>query len=254
MANASVFISYSRTDSDWLNLVNLYLKQLKNQHEFEFWDDTKIKPGEEWKTKIDENIADCQVALLLVSANFLASEFINNEEVPEILRKAKQRGVKVFTLVLDICNFDEHSPLYKYHCLNDPEFPMEDMPESDQKRLLVRMAREIRDVLQPAANGNFVDEKVMSLLILAALASDRKDELSIKNFEKRLAVEGGLSVRRKFIYPILEQLEQEGLVVKVKRKPQKDERSSTFWKISDLGFYISSEFTNSYYSLSNKTK
>jgi len=254
MANSNVFISYSRSDSDWLELVNLYLKQLKNQHNFEFWDDTKIKPGEEWKKKIDEYISDCQVALLLVSANFLASEFINNEEVPEILRKAKKRGVKVFTLVLDICNFDEHSPLYKYNCLNEPELPMEDLPESARKKLLVHMAREIRNVLQPKTNGNYIDEKVMSLLILAALARDQEIEMSINQFETMLAVENGVSVRRKFIHSILDHLEQEGLVLKMKKKPQKKERSSTFWRISQLGFSISSEFTNSYYSITNKTK
>ncbi|WP_424961003.1 toll/interleukin-1 receptor domain-containing protein [Ekhidna sp.] len=254
MSKASVFISYSRADTDWLKQVDLYLKQLKHQHEFEFWDDTKIKPGEEWKLKINEYIDNCQVALLLVSANFLASEFINNEEVPEILRKAKKKGVKIFTLVIDICNFDDHSPLYKYHCLNKPDYPIEEMPEIDKKKLLVKMARQIRDALQPSSNDSYIDEKVMSVLVLAALARNRDTEFSIKKLQSELNVVNGLEIRRKHIYSILNMLEKEKFIIKIKKNPTKKEKSSAFWRISQLGFSISSEFTNSYLSISNKTK
>lgn len=253
MTKSSVFISYSRADSEWLDLVNLYLKQLKHQHQFEFWDDTKIKPGDEWKKQIDENIAHSKVAILLVSANFLASEFINNEEVPEILKRAKSKGVKIFTVVLDICNFDEYSPLYKYNCINDPEMPLETMDKAEQQRLLVKLAREVREELHKNDDQNFFGNKLIGLLILSALASNSGTLFSMNDLSRVLEIHEGIQVRRKMLYSILEKLEMEDFILKEKIAPTTKDKSSTFWRISEQGLRTFNEFKISFNSVLNKT-
>ena len=46
------------------------------------WDDTRITPGDEWCLKIEHALETATVALLLISANSLTSEFILRKEIP----------------------------------------------------------------------------------------------------------------------------------------------------------------------------
>ena len=71
-----VFISYSHEDSNWLRRVQVHLKPFQREEFFDFWDDTKIEPGMNWQKVIESALIDSAVVILLVSADFLASEYI----------------------------------------------------------------------------------------------------------------------------------------------------------------------------------
>ena len=65
------------------------------------WDDTKLKSGEEWDKEIDESLKKADIAVLLVSSNFLASSYIRKKELPEILENVTARGAVVIPLLPD---------------------------------------------------------------------------------------------------------------------------------------------------------
>jgi hypothetical protein len=75
-----IFISYSHKDEEWKDRLLTHLNVLAKQNRLEVWDDRRIAAGDEWLPEIEQAINFCHVALLLISANFLTSNFILNEK------------------------------------------------------------------------------------------------------------------------------------------------------------------------------
>jgi hypothetical protein len=75
-----IFISYSHKDEEWKDRLLTHLNVLAKQNRLEVWDDRRIAAGDEWLPEIEQAINSGHVALLLVSANFLTSNFILNEK------------------------------------------------------------------------------------------------------------------------------------------------------------------------------
>lgn len=91
-----IFISYSRKDEDWKNRVVTQLEALKQKEIICFWDDSKIQIGEEWETKIKDAINEADAAIILISANYLSSDFISKKEIPVFLELDPIRKLLVF--------------------------------------------------------------------------------------------------------------------------------------------------------------
>jgi hypothetical protein len=81
-----IFVSYSHKDVAYLKKLESMLTGIYRQ-KLEVWSDENIKPGDDWENKIISAIASSRVALLLVSRNFLRSDFIVQKELPAILRR-----------------------------------------------------------------------------------------------------------------------------------------------------------------------
>ena len=91
-ARDRIFVSYSHQDAAWLKRFQIMLQPAHRVRPLELWSDREIEAGEDWKSKIDKAIETARVALLLVSDDFLASEFIFSEELPRILKRHQSGG------------------------------------------------------------------------------------------------------------------------------------------------------------------
>jgi hypothetical protein len=67
------------------------------------WTDDRIPPGADWKAAISGAINEAQIAILLISANFLSSEFIIRQEVPELLRYRDTQGLTIIPVIARAC-------------------------------------------------------------------------------------------------------------------------------------------------------
>lgn len=134
MDKNKIFISYSHEDEDWLKIVRVHLKTIENIiGGIDVWDDTRIKTGDKWKEEIDNALKSAGVAILLVSPNFLASDFITNDELPPILKKAESEGTHVFPIfVRQISKIVFlRSKLKDFQFLNAPENPLNRCSDSE---------------------------------------------------------------------------------------------------------------------------
>jgi len=123
----NIFISYSHADSQWLELLKTHLKALKKYYEnIEYWEDTKLRGGDKWREEITTAIDNANVAILLVSTEFLASDFITSDELPPILRKAEEEGTRILPLIVAPCEYED-SELGDFQAINSPDRTLADL-------------------------------------------------------------------------------------------------------------------------------
>lgn len=144
----SIFISYSHEDKKWLKKVNTLLVSLKRYYKnVETWSDEEIIASDVWKDKIGNALEKATIAILLVSPDFMASDFIANEELQPILNKAAVNGTKIITLIVRPTPFLEESGILKYQAVNDPKKPLSALQDADQEWTLVEMANTLKKLL-----------------------------------------------------------------------------------------------------------
>jgi tetratricopeptide (TPR) repeat protein len=103
MTQPTVFISYSHKDEEWKDRLVTHLRVLEKQGQLDLWDDRRIGAGEDWHAEIQAAMARASVAVLLVSADFLTSDFILGKEVPRLLRRRDEEGLRVFPIIAKPC-------------------------------------------------------------------------------------------------------------------------------------------------------
>ncbi len=100
MAGSKIFISYSHDDAEELEDVQRFLKPLEERGLIDAWDDTRLQAGDDWAAAIDDALAEASVAVLLITQNFVNSEFITDSEVPRILAAQDRSGLEVIPVFL----------------------------------------------------------------------------------------------------------------------------------------------------------
>lgn len=127
----NIFISYSHADKKWLHRLEKHLKALKRFFSnIEYWDDTRLKGGDKWKQEIGKAIEKANIAVLLVSPDFLASDFVATDELPPLLRKAEEEGTRILPLIVAPCAFSL-SELNEFQAINDPNRTLADLGTDD---------------------------------------------------------------------------------------------------------------------------
>ncbi len=144
----SVFISYSHADEAFLDRLLVHLKPLERDGLIEVWADTRLRAGDRWRKEIEKALNRATVAILLVSADFLASDFITNNELPPILRKAEDKGTRIIPLILKPCRFTRDRNLKQFQAMNAPDKSLIMLSEGEQEVLYDRVAAEVERHLQ----------------------------------------------------------------------------------------------------------
>ncbi|MCP5117715.1 MAG: toll/interleukin-1 receptor domain-containing protein [bacterium] len=137
-----VFVSYSHRDKKWLERLQVHLKPLLREGDIDLWDDTRIQPGADWKAEIDRALAGARVAVFLVSPDFLASDFIHDEELPALLEAAEKRGTRILPVILSHCLYAD-SRLGRFQAANSPDRPLEGLAKAGRDKVLSDLARAI---------------------------------------------------------------------------------------------------------------
>jgi tetratricopeptide (TPR) repeat protein len=149
-----VFISYSHKDAAWLKKLRTMLSPLERSGALLLWDDTTISPGAKWRDKIRQALESARAAVLLVSDNFLASDFIMRLELPSFLLAAQREGVQLFPILISECLYDR-TALKDFQFAHDPKTPLDAMSRSKQKQVLAEIARQLDDLQNRGSGERF---------------------------------------------------------------------------------------------------
>jgi TIR domain len=144
----SVFLSYSHTDREYVDRLLVHLKPIEREGLIDLWVDSRLRAGDRWKKEIERALDRATVAILLVSADFLASEFITDNELPPLLKNAEEKGTRILPLIVKPCRFARDKNLRHFQAVNDPKHSLALLRQGDQEVLYDQVAAEVERSLQ----------------------------------------------------------------------------------------------------------
>ena len=143
-----IFISYSHDDTRWLEKLKKHLKGLESYYDFEEWDDQKLKASDEWEKEISDALERSTIAICLVSASFMASDYIRGKELPPLFKKAKENGTKIIPLMVSACAVFEDSWLHNYYAANNPKKTLSECTDAEVERRLANLMRDLKELIK----------------------------------------------------------------------------------------------------------
>ena len=144
-ATGQLFISYSRSDADWLTRFRKALDPWFPDG-VTAWDDTNIAVGAEWFKEISDALDRAAAAVLLLSHDFLSSRFIMEIEWPRLKKAAAERGLIIIPLAIRASSV-QATEISRYQAIVDPAQPISLLPAAEQDAALARVAEKIHDRL-----------------------------------------------------------------------------------------------------------
>ena len=167
----TIFVSYAHEDRSWFEELRKALKPLIRKSALTVWSDDRIKGGDSWRAEIESALSQARIALILVSQNLLASDFISDVELPRLLAAAEERHLTILWIPLEDCLWEE-TPIEGYQAAWDPARPLSSLSPFKRARALVDISRNVARILReeiPAtreASRSFaLPEQASSLLI-----------------------------------------------------------------------------------------
>jgi TIR domain len=148
MSQNQVFISYSHKDKKWLDRLKTHLAPLERRNKISVWDDTRMKAGADWREEIKRALGEARVAILLVTPNFLESDFIARHELPPLLEAAKRDDFKILWVAVSASQYKE-TEIERYLAANDPARPLDRLKASERNEVLVKIGDQIKEAINP---------------------------------------------------------------------------------------------------------
>ena len=146
-----VFVSYSHADEEFLKRLRVHLGLLERRN-IKIWTDKDIAPGMKWQDEIKNALSKTKVAVLMISTDFLSSDFITKQELPPLLAAANREGVEILPVIVKPSAFGdiEVEPLSCYQAVNmgRPLVKLKDDAEREEE--FVRILQVIRKHMEGA--------------------------------------------------------------------------------------------------------
>ena len=148
-----LFISYSHEDTKWLNAIKQQLAVLEAEGLVSLCEDTQLRVGENWYQQLNEMMLSAKLGLLLISAPFLTSKFVREEEIPRLFGQHEDGGMKIYPLLVRPCPWERVAWLARLQLRpQDSKRRAKALPSFDgaaREQILVDVANEIAGLVKP---------------------------------------------------------------------------------------------------------
>ena len=149
-----IFFSYSHKDEPFREQLETHLSMLKRQGLIKPWHDQMITAGDEWKGQIDDNLNVADIVLLLVTANFFASDYCYDIEMTRAMERHEIDEARVVPIILTPVEGWMHSSFAKLQVLPKDGKPVTKWEDRDEA--FVDIAPGIRRVIESLSQSSYV--------------------------------------------------------------------------------------------------
>ena len=126
-----IFLSYSKSDVKLKEELDKHLVGLKNSNKIISWHDGLILPGEMWNFEIRKAIKEANLILLLISVDFLNTDYIQRVEVKDAMKRHSEGTVKIVPIILKPCDWTEFE-FAKFNALPSKAVPLTNYSNRDK--------------------------------------------------------------------------------------------------------------------------
>lgn len=146
MTKSKVFISYSHRDEQWKDQLLAHLRSLERLGNIEVWQTSDIPAGADWTSTIQDAAMSADIAILLISPDFLASDFIVQRELPTLLSQRKSTGLAVLPLVVRPSAWSAIPELAQLQFLNSDARPLSDSTSNEIDQTFAFVAERVSEI------------------------------------------------------------------------------------------------------------
>jgi len=145
---SKAYIGFSSQDKRYLDELHIHLNQYVQKGTIDYWDNTKILPGANWRKETEKALDSAKVAILLVSADFLSSDLITKVQLPVLLKAASDEGTVILCVILRPCAFQD-SDLEQFRPVNTQ--PLSKMSQDGREEVWNNLAMQVRHILRASS-------------------------------------------------------------------------------------------------------
>lgn len=184
MTQTKVFISYSHDDEKWKEKLLNNLRVLERRKLVALWDASNLTPGSDWNDEIVNALQQSDIAVLLVSPSFLASDFIVNTELPALLKRRQKEGLAIIPVLLEECLWDFVPGIAELQFANGTSKPLLSLSKEERDKAMASITQLIANLsealVERASTGGISSEgynKRSSLATQAPQGEQKRKEL-----------------------------------------------------------------------------
>jgi len=111
-----IFCSYAHKDQTFLSTLKTHLFPLQRRGLIDTWSDIDISPGTDWEKKIETHLNTAHIILLLISPDFMASDYCYSKEMQRALERHERDEARVIPIILRPVDWQD-TPLGKLQAL-----------------------------------------------------------------------------------------------------------------------------------------
>ncbi|MDQ1351764.1 MAG: hypothetical protein QG657_2069, partial [Acidobacteriota bacterium] len=174
-----VFISYSHKDEEWKDRVMTHLGVLENENILKLWNDRDIGIGADWFPVIEKELNNACVVIMLITANFLTSQFILRTEVPQILQRRETEGILVVPVIVEPCPWQAVQWLSAMQLFPKDGKPLSTLKKPKADSELANLALKIQETAVPPGHLSGDPISLYKLPVTGDRLFGREKELKI---------------------------------------------------------------------------
>src|SRR5215211_2764011 len=198
-----IFCSYSHRDEEHLNDLRDWLRGLERQGLIEWWHDREITPGWEWEETIDKNLRSAEIILLLVTPDFMASDYVYEKEIVRAIERHERGEARVIPIIVRPALW-KGTPLGRLQALPKDAKPITTWPDRDEAWLNVAegiqeaVAKLLVEHQQRAAKEQYRQE-VEAAWADNTVSAAEAERLSVLASELGLSVDTAADIEREVV-------------------------------------------------------